>query len=158
MKILIFHQYYLMPGQGGGSRFNEMARFWTEAGHEVTVIAGSVDYTNGAKPEPYRGRWLLKEDDNRVTVWRCYVPETYGASYAGRMWAFFAFMFSAASGGPPRRAAGRDCRDVAASNYRFARDFCSTPAMAQSPMDLRGSRPLARERRDHRSPLPEFAA
>jgi len=97
MRILIFHQYYLMPGQGGGSRFNEMARFWTEADHEVAVIAGTIDYTNGVKPETYRGRWLLKEDDNRVTVWRCYVPETYGASYAGRMWAFFAFMLSAAT-------------------------------------------------------------
>ena len=30
-----------------------------------------------------------------MTVWRCHVPETYGASYAGRMWAFFGFMLSA---------------------------------------------------------------
>jgi hypothetical protein len=97
MRILVFHQYYLMPGQGGGSRFNEMTRFWTEAGHEAAVIAGTVEYTTGAKPERYRRRWLLKEDDSGVTVWRCYVPEAYGASYAGRMWAFFAFMFSAAT-------------------------------------------------------------
>ena len=97
MKILVFHQYYLMPGQGGGSRFNEMTRFWTAAGHGTAVIAGTVDYTNGVKPEHYRGRWLLKEDDTGVTVWRCYVPEAYGAGYAGRMWAFFAFMFSAAT-------------------------------------------------------------
>ncbi len=97
MRILIFHQYYLMPGQGGGSRFNEMTRFWTKAGHEVAVIAGTVDYTNGVKPERYHGRWLLKENDNGITVWRCYVPERYGASYAGRMWAFFAFMLSAAT-------------------------------------------------------------
>jgi glycosyltransferase involved in cell wall biosynthesis len=97
MKILVFHQYYLMPGQGGGSRFNEMTRFWTEAGHEVTVIAGTVEYTTGVKPTAYRGRWLLKEDDNGVIVWRCHVPEAYGAGYAGRMWAFFAFMFSAAT-------------------------------------------------------------
>ena len=27
MKILIFHQHYLMPGAGGGSRFNEFA-YW----------------------------------------------------------------------------------------------------------------------------------
>ena len=97
MKILVFHQYYLMPGQGGGSRFNEMTRFWTDAGHEVAVIAGTVEYTNGVKPERYRGRWLIKEDDNGVVVWRCYVPEAYGAGYAGRMWAFFAFLFSAAT-------------------------------------------------------------
>jgi glycosyltransferase involved in cell wall biosynthesis len=97
MRILVFHQYYLMPGQGGGSRFNEMTRLWTEAGHEVAVIAGTVEYTTGVKPERYRRRWLLKEDDNGVVVWRCYVPEAYGASYAGRMRAFFAFVFSAAT-------------------------------------------------------------
>ena len=44
MKILVFHQYYLMPGQAGGSRFNELARLWSEAGHQVTVIAGTVDF------------------------------------------------------------------------------------------------------------------
>jgi len=97
MKILVLHQYYLMPGQGGGSRFNEMTRFWTEAGHDAAVIAGTVDYTSGAKPDSYRRRWLIKENDNGVAVWRCYVPESYGAGYAGRMWAFFALMFSAAS-------------------------------------------------------------
>jgi glycosyltransferase involved in cell wall biosynthesis len=97
MRILLFHQYYLMPGQAGGSRFNEMARFWTEAGHDVDVIAGTVDYANGVMPEAYRGRWVLKEDDKGVTVWRCHVPETYGTSYIGRMWAFLAFMFSAAT-------------------------------------------------------------
>ena len=97
MKILVLHQYYLMAGQAGGSRFNEMARFWTEAGDQVTVIAGTVDYVSGVKPEKYRGRFLVKENDNGVTVWRCYVPESYGRSYAGRMWAFFAFVLSASA-------------------------------------------------------------
>jgi glycosyltransferase involved in cell wall biosynthesis len=95
MKILIIHQYYLMPGQAGGSRFNEMARLWADQGHEVTVIAGTVDYASGKAPERYRRRWLFKERDGLVTVWRCYVPESYGRSYRGRMWAFFAFIFSA---------------------------------------------------------------
>jgi len=47
MRILIVHQYYLMPGQPGGSRFNEMARLWADRGHEITVIAGTVDYVSG---------------------------------------------------------------------------------------------------------------
>src|SRR5450755_2993212 len=95
MKILVIHQYYLMPGQPGGSRFNEMARLWVEQGHEVTVIAGNVDYSSGKTPKHYRGRWLLKEQDGPVTVWRCHVPESYARSYSGRMWAFFVFIFSA---------------------------------------------------------------
>jgi glycosyltransferase involved in cell wall biosynthesis len=97
MKILIIHQYYLMPGKAGGSRFNEMSRIWAEQGHEVTVIAGTVDHISGKAPERYRGRWLFKEQDGPVTVWRCHVPESYGRSYVGRMWAFFGFTLSTAT-------------------------------------------------------------
>ncbi len=95
MKILVVHQYYLMPGQFGGSRFNEMSRLWSEQGHDVTVIAGTVDHGTGEKPERYQGRWVVREKDGDVTVLRCYVPSSYGKSYAGRMWAFFGFTLSA---------------------------------------------------------------
>jgi glycosyltransferase involved in cell wall biosynthesis len=95
VRILVVHQYYLHPGEGGGSRFNELARLWSLAGHEVTVVAGTVNYATGKAPERYRGRWTTREADGPVTVWRCHVPESYGRSYAGRMWAFFAFTLSA---------------------------------------------------------------
>src|SRR4051812_14569550 len=97
VKILVVHQYYLMPGQVGGSRFNEMARLWTEQGHEVAIIAGTVDYTSGKVPEQYRRCWVRKERDGDVTVYRCHVPGSYGNGYLGRMWAFFAFTLSAST-------------------------------------------------------------
>ena len=58
MNILVIHQYYLFPGMPGGSRFNELARLWSEAGHSVTVVAGTVDYSTGQTPDRYRRRWL----------------------------------------------------------------------------------------------------
>ncbi len=94
MKILIIHQYYLMPGSPGGSRFNEFARLWAAAGHEVTVVAGNLDYATGDVPERYHGRWITRERDGDVTVLRCHVPRTYNNSYAGRMAAFFGFTLS----------------------------------------------------------------
>ncbi len=97
MKILIVHQFYLQSGEPGGSRFNELARLWSEAGHQVTVIAGTVNYTTGQAPARYAGRWTIREEDGPVTVWRCHVPASYGKSYLGRMWAFFAFTLSAAT-------------------------------------------------------------
>ena len=97
MKILVIHQYYLLPGQPGGSRFNEMTRVWARDGHQVTVVAGTLNYATGEVPERYRGRWVVKEEDDAITVWRCYVPRSYGASYSGRMAAFFAFTCSAAT-------------------------------------------------------------
>jgi glycosyltransferase involved in cell wall biosynthesis len=95
VKILVIHQYYLEPGAPGGSRFNELARLWSEAGHQVTVLAGTVNYTTGKASPEYRRRWLTRRRDGDVTVWRCHVPESYGRSYLGRMWAFFAFTVSA---------------------------------------------------------------
>lgn len=94
MKILVIHQYYLMPASPGGSRFNEFARLWAAAGHEVTVVAGNLDYATGDVPERYQGRWITRERDGDVTVLRCHVPRTYNKSYAGRMAAFFGFTLS----------------------------------------------------------------
>lgn len=98
MKILIIHQFYLQPGQPGGSRFNEFARLWSEAGHEVTVLAGSLNYATGETPEHLRGHWLKEEQDGQVKVLRCHVPSSYSKSFRGRMWAFFAYTLSASSG------------------------------------------------------------
>jgi glycosyltransferase involved in cell wall biosynthesis len=97
MKILVIHQYYLMPGQSGGSRFNEMARRWAAQGHQVAVIAGTVNHDTGQVPSQYRGRWITKERDGAVSVYRCRVPATYGRSYLGRMWAFLGFTLSAST-------------------------------------------------------------
>lgn len=94
MKILVIHQYYLFPGQPGGSRFNEFARLWTSAGHDVTVLAGTVNYATGETPSEYRGKWITEEWDGPVRVLRCHVPSSYSAGYVGRMWAFAGFTFS----------------------------------------------------------------
>ncbi|MCP4675121.1 MAG: glycosyltransferase family 4 protein [Deltaproteobacteria bacterium] len=97
MRILIVHQYYLFPGQPGGSRFNEFARQWAASGHDVTVVAGSLNYaTNEVDPE-CRGKWTVLQQDGEVTVWRCHVPSSYGNSYIGRAWAFLGFTLSAAT-------------------------------------------------------------
>jgi glycosyltransferase involved in cell wall biosynthesis len=94
VKILVVHQYYLAPGEPGGSRFNEFANMWTSAGHDVSVIAGTLNYATGRSSEQ-NGSWVSKRDEEGVSVWRCHVPATYNRSYLGRMWAFLAFTLSA---------------------------------------------------------------
>jgi lipopolysaccharide/colanic/teichoic acid biosynthesis glycosyltransferase len=94
MRILIVHQHYLSAGQPGGSRFNELARLWSESGHEVTVIAGSLNYNTGRTPDYLRGRWVVEEHDQAVRVLRCHVPSSYTRGYLGRMWSFFGFTVS----------------------------------------------------------------
>ncbi|MGE0709448.1 MAG: glycosyltransferase family 4 protein [Planctomycetota bacterium] len=107
MRIVVVHQYYLLPGVGGGSRFNEFARLWTAAGHEVTVVAGTLDYNTGQVPARYRRRLVTEEWDGRVRVLRCHVPRTYSSSYLGRSWAYAGFTLSALMAA--LRTASPDC-------------------------------------------------
>lgn len=97
MKILVVHQYYLAPGQPGGSRFNEFARLWSDAGHEVTVITSAVSYASGTAPPEYRGRWITHERDGAVKVLRCWVPETYQKGHSGRALGYLGFVASAST-------------------------------------------------------------
>lgn len=95
MRILVIHQYYLRPGDSGGSRFNEMTRMWREAGHEVEVIAGQVHYASGERPRTYVGKLAVLEEQNGVRVWRSYTPSTFHRSIRGRMLAFAGFALGA---------------------------------------------------------------
>jgi len=94
VRILIIHQYYLSPGQAGGSRFNEFARRWSQAGHQVEVVAGTIDYSTSVRIEnaPF---WIRRRVEDGVSVWRCRVPQSYNRGYLGRGWAFLGFSISA---------------------------------------------------------------
>lgn len=94
MRILLIHQYYLEDDDHGGSRWNEINRKWTEEGHQVTVIAGMMHYTSSQKREEYKGKWFKKKTQGAVEVMRCHVSESYNANFAGRLWAYFSFVFS----------------------------------------------------------------
>lgn len=94
MRILLLHQYFLEPNDGGGSRFNEMAKQWSENGHDITVLAGMM-HANGSKKIPeYKGKFILKKKHDKVEVIRCHVSETYNSGFLGRLWGYFSFVFS----------------------------------------------------------------
>lgn len=99
MRILLIHQFFLEDNDGGGSRWNEMSRVWTEAGHEVTVLAGMVHYMGG-QSEHYKGRYFHQRTNrDGVKVIRCHVSESYNSNFLGRLWAYFSFTFSSILGG-----------------------------------------------------------
>ncbi len=94
MKILLLHQYFLEEDDSGGSRWNEMAKVWTDAGNEVVVLAGMI-HANGAEKRPeYKGKHFLQKEQDKVTIWRCHVSELYNKNFSGRLWGYFSFMFS----------------------------------------------------------------
>jgi len=94
MKILLIHQYFLEPNDGGGSRFNEMARSWSEQGHEITVLAGTMHYSNSEKRPEYKGKYFMHKQHDKVSVWRCHVSDSYNVNFIGRLWGYFSFVFS----------------------------------------------------------------
>ncbi len=109
MKILLIHQNFLEPEDGGGSRFNEMSRLWEEAGHEITVLAGMIHHATGHKPERYRGKYTYVDVlSDRRRVIRCHVAAVYAKGFAGRLWGYFSFVFSALYAGLFRAGKGYD--------------------------------------------------
>ena len=95
MNILIVHQYYLGKKDAGGSRWNQFAKYWSQMGHKVTVLAGTVHYATGQKLPDYKGRFVVREKGTEnVEILRCYVSESYNKSFIGRFWAYLSFSIS----------------------------------------------------------------
>ena len=101
MNILLLHQYFLEKNEGGGSRFNEMTKVWSEQGNNITVLSGMVNYNTGKKPERYKGKYFYNDDNfyDNVDVVRCHVSEAYNVNFLGRLWGYFSFVFSATYAG-----------------------------------------------------------
>ncbi len=100
MRILIIHQYFLGKEDAGGSRWNQFAKYWARAGHEVTILAGTVHYGSGQKAPQYKGRFIVRERERPgVDVYRCHVSEAYNKSFLGRFWAYLSFLFSSTCAG-----------------------------------------------------------
>lgn len=94
MKILLIHQYYLEKDDPGGSRFNEMTKIWVEMGHQVTVVAGMLNYVTGKVPEKYKGvKFDLSTYEPGLEVLRCHVSPSYNSSFIGRLWGYFSFVW-----------------------------------------------------------------
>lgn len=92
MRILLIHQYFLSADDAGGSRWNQMAKFWAAQGHEITVLAGTVHYATGLKAKEYRGKLVVTERVGPgIKVKRCHVSSRYNKSFMGRLWAYFSF-------------------------------------------------------------------
>ena len=101
MKILLLHQYFLEKNEGGGSRFNEMTKVWSDQNHKITVLSGMVNYNTGLKPERYKGKYFYEDKNfyNNVDVIRSHVSEAYNVNFLGRLWGYFSFVFSATYAG-----------------------------------------------------------
>ena len=93
MNILLLHQYFLEEDGAGGARFNEMARIWTEKGHNVTVLAGMMPDHKGNKRPEYKNKKFFFKKHGLVEVYRCHVSESYNRNFLGRLLGYASFCF-----------------------------------------------------------------
>jgi glycosyltransferase involved in cell wall biosynthesis len=100
MHILVVHQYFLGKDDAGGSRWNQFSKYWSQAGHKITVVAGTVHYATGKKLPQYKGNFIFTEyDSERIVVKRCYVSESYNKSRFGRALGYASFALSSTIAG-----------------------------------------------------------
>jgi len=92
MHLLLIHQAFATLGEAGGTRHHEMARHLAAQGHQVTVLAGQVNYLTGQRGS--RG-WATREvDDAGVTIIRCYTYPAWHRSFVHRTLSFLSFTAS----------------------------------------------------------------
>lgn len=99
MRILLIHQYFLEQDNTGAPRFNEMTRYWSEHGYDVTVLTGMIHANNSEKRPEYKGKYFVFKQHDKVSVLRCHVSESYNKNFIGRLWGYFSFVFSSILGG-----------------------------------------------------------
>jgi putative colanic acid biosynthesis glycosyltransferase WcaI len=76
VKILYISQYYPPEMGAPAARVSELARHWTEAGHEVTVLTGFPNHPTGVVHHDYRRRFrrlVCHETANGVRVVRTWL-------------------------------------------------------------------------------------
>lgn len=93
---MIIHQYFLDPGDIGGSRMNQLAIIAAERGHKVTVIAGGVNYCTG-RPYDYmkNKKCILRRYAPNIDLIRVKVSERYNKSFFGRLKGYLDFSLRA---------------------------------------------------------------
>jgi len=89
VHILLIHQAFVAPSEAGGTRHIELARHAVAAGHQVTIVASTLNYLTGehrqaSSAEVYDG----------VRVHRVYAYPSLHRSFIWRVVTFLSFMCS----------------------------------------------------------------
>ncbi len=91
MHILLIHQAFAALDEPGGTRHHELARHFSQQGHQVTIIASSISYLTG---DEQRKRVRKETDELGVTIIRSYTLPLLHRSFFWRVFSFLSFMIS----------------------------------------------------------------
>ncbi len=88
MHILLIHEIFVTPDEGGGTRHYELAKYLIQMGHKVTVIASDVDYLSGQK------RLKRRENRDGIDIVYSWTLPSVHKSFVHRALAFISFSIS----------------------------------------------------------------
>jgi len=94
MRIAFVCQFFVPELGAPSARISELARAWTAAGHEVTVVTGMPNHPTGILPPEYRGVRYVEEDLQGIRVLRNWVYATPNEGFVKRTLNHLSFMVS----------------------------------------------------------------
>jgi glycosyltransferase involved in cell wall biosynthesis len=94
MRILIVCHYFPPEVGAPQARVSELARFWTEAGDDVTVLTGMPNHPTGIVPDAYRGKLRLVERADGYRVVRTWLYATPNEGVLKKTLGHVSFMVS----------------------------------------------------------------
>lgn len=95
MKIMLFHQFFLGKNDPGGSRWNQLTKYFTEHNDvSIDVMAGNIHYATGEQVG--ENIWYNREKISElITVHRTWTYSGYNTNFIGRLIGYFSYVFSA---------------------------------------------------------------
>jgi glycosyltransferase involved in cell wall biosynthesis len=94
MRIAFLCQFFPPELGAPSARVSELARAWTNAGHDVTVVTGMPNHPTGILPPEYRGVSFAEETFHGVRVLRNWVYATPNEGFVKRTLNHLSFMLS----------------------------------------------------------------
>lgn len=84
-RVLYVSQYFVSGDQPGGVRHWQHCRALARAGHDVTVVTSYVQHKERTIPEEYRGRRIVRAQEDGLDVVRTYSTPGYGRDLKSRL-------------------------------------------------------------------------
>ncbi len=87
MRLLLIHQSFVTPEEGGGTRHYEMCKYLVHIGFEITVITSEINYLSGER------RNIKKEEREGIQIHYVKAYSEIKKNLINRVLNYFAFSF-----------------------------------------------------------------
>lgn len=94
MNILLISHYFPPEIGAPSARLFEMAKYWVQEGHDVTVLTAFPNHPTGIIPDAYKGKKSMIEHMEGIKVVRSYVYATPNEGFVKKTMGHVSFMFS----------------------------------------------------------------